>query len=512
MKGLTLDCWIKVKHNAGMDVSYLKGIFCGILCIGVVGCAVGPDFYPLPPPCVTRYTMQPLPQKTAATPGVTGGKSQTLAYNEAIPALWWNLFHSPELDRLIRLGLANNPSLTAAQAAIRVAQQNLRAGEGAFFPSVNLNGAMSRQRQTGINFGAPGIGANIFNVYTTSVNASYLLDIFGGIRRQVEALGAQVDFQVYEWQATYLTLTSNIVISAINEAALRELITATQHLIKVQTQQVEILKNQYQLGGVSLVEVSTIESQLGQTRATLPPLQKQLAQTRDALAVLVGALPSRIQLPKFYLHHLVLPKSLPLSVPSALVEQRPDVQAAQALVHAASAQIGVATANMLPQITLVAGYGWSAPEINQLFQTSTSFWNYAAQLAQPIFQGGTLLAKRRAAIAAYDEALAKYQQTVLQAFQDVADALEAVHADAKTLQAEAVAERAAQETLYLTQQQFDLGAVNSIALLIANSQYQQTLINRIRAEADRYKDSAALLQALGGTWAGYGKKEIGKNV
>lgn len=470
------------------------------MCVGLVSCAVGPDFHPLPPPCVTRYTMKPLPKKTVATP-VPGGKSQILSYNQAIPAMWWTLFHSPQLDALIRQGLANNPNLVAAQAAIRVAQQNLRAGEGAFFPSANLNASAVRQRQSGLNFGSPSAVSNIFTVYQTSVSASYLLDIFGGVRRQVEALGAQVDFQVFEWQATYLTLTANIVTSAITEASLRELITATLHLIQVQSQQVDLLKKQYALGGVSLVDVSTIESQLGQTRATLPPLQKQLAQTRNALAVLVGALPSQISLPKFYLHHLVLPRNLPLGIPSALVEQRPDIQAAQALVHAASAQIGVATANMLPQVTLTAGYGWNASQISQLFQTSSSFWSYGAQLLQPVFQGGTLLAKRRAAIAAYDQALAQYQETVLQAFQNVADALEAINADARTLQAEEIAETAAQQTLFLTQQQFDLGAVNSIPLLIANSQYQQTLINRIRAEADRYTDTAALFQALGGTWA-----------
>lgn len=482
-----------------MDIFFKKNIFLGLICSLLASCAVGPDFQSPPPPITDRYTEKPMAQKTVSAPSA-GGKSQQFMPGQNIPAEWWRLFHSPDLNRLIVQGIAYNSNLEAAQAALREAAQNLRAGQGQLFPQVDLASSASRERTSGASFGSPSSSSSTFNLYQTAVNVSYLLDIWGGVRRQVEALGAQVDFQAYEWEATYLTLTANIATTAITEASLREQIAATLDLVDEQEQALNIVKQQFTLGGASGLEVLTQATQLAQTRATLPPLQKSLAENRNALAVLVGDLPSQSHLPKFYLSELKLPGDIPAGIPADLVRQRPDIQASEALLHAASAQIGVATANLLPQITLTAGYGWVGTDITNLFTQPNSVWNYGVGLLQPLFHGGTLTAQRCAAIAAYDKAAAQYRQTVLQAFQNVADSLNALDTDAKTLRAQAQAENAAHTNYRLTRAQYKLGAVSYLTLLTAELQYQQTRINRIQAEAARYADTVALFQSLGGGW------------
>ncbi len=397
-------------------------------------------------------------------------------------------------------GIVNNPDLAAAQAALRVAQQNLRAGQGALFPSADLSASATRQRTSGADFGAPTGSSATFNVYNVTANVSYTLDLFGGVRRQIEALGAQVDFQNFEGWATYLTLTTNIVTTAITEASLRAQIEATYLLIGEQKKILNILKQQMQLGGIAGGDVLTQETQLAQTRATLPPLQKNFAQNRDALAALVGGLPANTDLPALKLSELTLPKNIPLSVPSYLVCQRPDIRASEALLHAASAQIGVATANLLPQITLNASYGWAGTSLSDLFTANDVIWSYGAQLLQPIFRGGTLVAQRRGAIAAFDQAAAQYRATVLVAFRNVADSLNALIIDANDLRAKAQAENSAYANFRLVTAQYRLGGVNFLNLLNAEFQYQQTRIERIKSEAARYADTAALFQALGGGW------------
>lgn len=487
-----------IKHNDVMGIVFKKGIFLGA-CALLTGCMVGPDFRAPPPPQTNRYTETPIAQKTVSAPSA-GGKSQQLVYGRDIPAEWWALFHSPNLNCLVVRGIANSPNLEAAQAAIREAEQNLRAEQGQLFPTIDFAATGTRQRTSGASFGAPSGGSATFNLYTAFFNGSYVLDVFGAIRRQIEALGAQVDYQRYEWDATYLALTANIVTAAITEASLRGQIAATLALINEQTQALHIVRQQLALGGASAENVLTQATQLAQIRATLPPLEKSLAQNRNALAVLVGALPSQSDLPKFYLSDLVLPKDLPVSLPSELVRQRPDIQASEALLHAASAQIGVATANLFPQITLTAYYGWVGTFLNNWLTQPNSVWSYGGGVTQPLFHGGTLIAQRRAAIAAFDQAAAQYRQTVLQAFQNVADALNALEIDAETLRARAEAENTARGNFVLTRDQYRLGAVSYLTLLTAELQYQQTTISRIQAEAARYADTAALFQALGGGW------------
>lgn len=478
-------------------------LYISVLSAGLFGCAVGPDFHSPTTPNTNSYTESALPDNTVSTNG-SGGAAQHFANGQDIPAQWWTIYHSPELNQLIELGLKNSPNLQAAQAALRQAEENLKAEIGsAFFPAVTagFGGARGNYSNTGSSGGSTNLpGSNIFNLYNASVNVSYTFDIFGGNRREVEALRSQVDYQRYQLQAAYLTLTSNIVTTAVSEASIRAQIAATQKLIDVSQQQLNIVQKQLQLGGASLSDVMAQQTQLAQTQALLPPLIKSLAQTRDGLAVLVGSLPSNANLPTFELDKLTLPTDLPVSLPSVLVRQRPDIQASEALLHVASAQVGVATSNMLPQFTLTGSYGAQSTNFGKLFTGPSNIWNLQGQVLQTLFNGGALIAQRRAAVAAYDQAAAQYRQAVLQAFQNVADSLQALHYDAQAFVANKKAETAAQTTLAITQKQYKLGGVSYPNVLTAQQLYQQAYINRIKAQAARYSDTAALFQALGGGW------------
>jgi NodT family efflux transporter outer membrane factor (OMF) lipoprotein len=468
----------------------------------LMGCAVGPNFKAPEAPDTQTYTARALPSKTVAT-SVVGGTAQHFKMGEKIPDQWWMLFHSETLDRLIRLALADNPTTVAAQAALRQAQEILRAQYGAiWFPGIDADLSASRQRSSSAVFGQASGGASSFELYNASVRISYLLDIFGGARRELESLQAQVDYQHYQLLGTYLTLTANIVTSAVQEASLRAQLQATKEILADQQQAYELVQRQFQLGGISRSDVLVQQTQLAQTRATLPPLEKALSQTRHLLAVLVGKFPNDAGvLPEFDIHQMTLPGELPVSLPSSLVRQRPDIQAAEALLHAASAQVGVATANLYPRITLSGSYGSETNKIGDLFNSDSMIWNFGAGLLQPLFHGGELSAKRRAAVAAYDQALALYRQTVLQAFLNVADVLRALESDARTLKARFEAETAAKDTLELTKKQFQFGAVSYLSLLIAQRQYQQVRIGLIQAQAARFADTAALFEAVGtGEW------------
>jgi NodT family efflux transporter outer membrane factor (OMF) lipoprotein len=400
---------------------------------------------------------------------------------------------------LIDTGIANSANLAAAQGKLVQAQETLNAQVGTLlFPAVSAQLGGQRQR---FSYSTFGVGrSSIFNLFNATVNVAYTLDVFGGSRRQIEATAAQVDYQQYVFIGTYLTLTSNIATTAISVAALESQIKATRQIIRSQEDLLSIIEKQFQLGGASSENILSQQTLLAQTRALLPPLQKNLALSRHALAVLVGSLPSESQLPEIKLDQLNLPKRLPVSLPSKLVRQRPDVQAQEALLHQASAQIGVATANLFPQITLNGSYGWTSNIFNMLLSPHVKTWSYGTSITEPIFNGGALMAQRRAAIAAFDAAYAQYRQTVLQAFQNVADSLRAIQEDAHAFRAQTQAEIAASKTLALTRKQYRLGAVSYLSLLNAQVQYQQTVINRVQAQAARYNDTVALFQALGGGW------------
>ncbi len=470
-----------------------------ILCILLAGCAVGPDFQRPTAPKVDRYTPQPLPAQTASV-DVKGGEAQHFVQDMDIPGQWWMLFHSKPLNDLIDQALKANPDLQAAQAALRGAWENVYAQQGAFFPSIDANFNPTRQKTAGVLTSPLANNSYTYSLHTAQVSVAYAPDVFGGTLRQVESLKAQADAQRFQLEATYLTLTSNVVASAVQEAALRGQIEATRKIIEFQIKSLELLKRQYELGQIATADVVAQEAALAQTQAMLPPLEKQLAQQRDLLARLIGRFPSEKLVEEFKLSSLQLPQQLPVSLPSRLVEQRPDVRTAEEQLHSASADIGVSIANRLPNITLSANAGSSAAAINQLFTPGTGFWALAGNLTQPIFQGGTLLHRQRAAEAAYDQAAAQYRGVVLTAFQNVADTLHAIQSDADAMKAAVAAESAAARSLAIAQQQLELGDISYLALLNSEQTYQQAMINLVQALANRYADTAALFQALGGGW------------
>jgi len=462
-------------------------------------CAVGPDYHAPDVPAVGIYTERPQPERTEAAP-VRGGEAQRFEVGGKISAEWWTLFGSPELDGLMRTALSGHPSLAAAQAALRQAEENLNAQYAVLYPSVDASVGAKRQRITGASFGNPAIPSSVFNLYNASVNVSYAIDVAGGARRELEALQAGIDFQRFQIEATYLSLTGNIATTAFREASLREQIRATRDIVNSQERQLQLVEKQFELGAISRSDVLAQRAQLAQTRANLPPLEKALAQTRNQLAVLIGKFPDEARLPELNLSAFQLPQTLPVSLPSDLVRQRPDIRAAETVMHQTNARIGVAQALMFPQLTLSGSYGTAATAAHSVFDPGTQIWNIGASLLQPIFHAGQLQARKRGAQAAYDEAFAQYRQTVLGAFQNVADVLFALEFDAVALKAQADAEAAARESLEMTIKQLQFGSASQLALLNAQRQYEQAKIGLVQAQAARYADTAALFQALGGGW------------
>ena len=466
--------------------------------LALSACAVGPDFAIPPAPQVSGYTPEGQPAATVSV-DIESGAAQKFATGRDIPGEWWKVFHSKELDGLIAEALQANPSLQAAQAALWQAKENLYAQEGHLMPSLDANASATRQQFSPSEFG--GVGPPfIFNLFQSTVNVSYTPDVFGGQRRLIETQAALADYQRFQLEATYLTLTSNVVTAAVQEASLRGQIDATLEIIKSETDQLTVVRNQFDAGAASRTDVLTQQSAVATTQATLPPLQKQLEQQRHVLLALIGRFPNDAHNDHLTLASLRLPTDLPLSLPSQLVEQRPDVRSAQAQLHQASAQIGVAIANRLPQFTLTGDYGSAAVTTAALFTPGALIWSAAASGTQPIFHGFTLLHQQRAAEAAYDQAGAQYRSTVLAAFQNVADALRALQFDAATLKAQRAALRDASETLDLARGQYRLGAITYLILLNAQNSYQQARLAVVQAQAARYADTAALFQALGGGW------------
>jgi NodT family efflux transporter outer membrane factor (OMF) lipoprotein len=463
------------------------------------GCAVGPNYKRPAAPNVPGYTPT-LPTTTSSSPNVAGGEAQTFAQGHDIPGDWWTLFHSKALNDLIERSLKNNPDLKSAQAALLVARENTAAQRGAYYPSVS--GSFSATRAKTSNEVSPVPNAPVFqySLFTPEVSVSYTPDVFGLNRRTVESLKAQQEQARFVVAATNITLSSNVAAAAIQEASLRAQIDATNELIKINTNMLDILRKQFEKGYVGRLDVAAQEAQLAQIAATLPPLLKQLAQQRDLLAVLAGGFPSQDLAEKFELSSLQLPQELPLSLPSKLVEQRPDVRQAEENLHSASALIGVARANRLPSFNLTGDIGSMALAFGNIFSAGNGLRDVTGSVTQPIFEGGTLLHKERAARAAYVQADEQYRSTVLTAFQNVADTLHALEQDADALKAAVAARDATKVTLDLTMQQMKVGYVSYLALLNAELTYQQAVITLVQAQSNRYADTAALFQALGGGW------------
>jgi NodT family efflux transporter outer membrane factor (OMF) lipoprotein len=465
----------------------------------LVGCELGPDFERPAPPAATGYGPEPTLSQTASAP-VAGGETQHFVQGLDIPGQWWALFRSPALNALVEQAIAANPTLPAAQAALRQARENVYAEQGALYPSIATGFSPSRSKTAASLAPVPSSNILYYSLFTPQVAVSYTPDVFGGTRRQIESLAASAESQRFQLAATYLTLTSNVVAAAVQEASLRGQIAAAEEIVQTDSEGLDILHRQFQLGQVAGADVAAQEAALAQAKAMLPPLQKQLAIERDLLTALIGHFPNDQPVQKFDLASLHLPQELPITLPSKLVDQRPDVRAAEAQLHAASAEIGVAIAARLPQFSLTGNAGATALAFNSLGAPGNVFWTLAGNVTQTIFDAGTLLHKQRAAEAAFDQAAAQYQSTVIAALQNVADSLRALQSDANALSAAAAAQQAASASLEITRRQLQLGAVNYLSLLTAESAYQQALSSMVQAQASRYADTAALFQALGGGW------------
>jgi NodT family efflux transporter outer membrane factor (OMF) lipoprotein len=484
-------------------------------------CAVGPDFHQPEAPVNAGYAPALLPETSASAP-VQGGETQHYVAGRDVPFEWWELFQSPALNSLIDRAFKANPTIAAAQAALAQAQELVYAQQGFYFPSVGATYQAERHKIAGnlTNDQAPGVQGNgdnllaplqtpgvppytkplFYNFQTAELTVGFVPDVFGANRRQVESLAAETEVQRFALEATYITLASNVAAAAIQEASLRAQIRATQGIIAADRKALDILRDQFRLGQAMRIDVAAQETALAQAQATLPPLQLQFEQGRDLIRALVGNLPSQDVPETFELDALHLPPELPVSLPSKIIEQRPDVRAAAAQLHAANAEVGVAVAALLPQFSITGSYGGNADRFSWMFRHGGPFWNLVGDATQPLFEGGTLLHRKRAADQALKQAAGQYQNAVITAYQNVADTLHASLSDADALAADVEAERAAKVTYDLTLRQMQVGYVNTLTLLVAETAYDQALLGRIQAQATRYGDTVALFQALGGGW------------
>jgi NodT family efflux transporter outer membrane factor (OMF) lipoprotein len=482
-----------------MKINLNLVLCCMAVLFVAAGCAVGPNFVRPESPQVSGYTSKPL-SAVAGTPGVIAGDAQHFVDGEDIPGQWWELFHSGDLNAIVERALSKNHDLKAAAAALAVAHENTLAQRGSFYPAATGSFAASRSKTSAQLSPTPSSGALNFSLYTPEVSVAFAPDVFGLNRRQVEALNAQEQESRFQLEAVYLALSSNVVVAAMQEGALGAQISATQSLIQLNERGLEVLRQQRESGYAGQLDVAAQEAQLAAARAALPPLEKQLEQQRNLLAMLTGALPSEGLSEQFELSKLQLPQELPLSVPSRLIAQRPDVRQAEENMHAASAQIGVAVANRLPNFILTADAGKSALTLGALTAGSESFWDLGAVVTQPIFQGGALMHKERAAREAFHEASEQYRSTVLAAFQNVADTLAALEHDARELEASTASADAAKSTLDVIRAQQQAGYVNILQMVNAEQTYQNAILIQVQAQFSRYADTVALFQALGGGW------------
>ena len=490
------------------------------------GCAVGPNFLKPEAPAGAGYSPTTLPESSSSAK-VGGGEAQHFIAGRDISFEWWELFQSPALDSLIKQAFQANPTIAAAQATLAQAQELVYAQRGFFFPTVAATAQAERHKVSGntnssSTIGVQGNGTDLlpqredpnhlphnlpsyYTFYTAELSVGFVPDVFGGNRRQMESLAAQRDAQRFGLEATYITLASNVVAAAIQEASLQAEIQATREIIEADEKSLQILREQFRLGFAMRIDVAAQEAALAEARTTLPPLQKQFEQTRDLMRALTAKLPND-EVAAFELDALQLPPELPVSLPANIIEQRPDVRAAAAQLHAANAEVGVAVAAMLPQFSITGQYGGNATQIPWMFRHGGPFWSLYGDVSQPVFQGGTLLHQERAAKKALKQAAALYQSAVIAAYQNVADTLHVSLSDADALAADVEAENAAKVTYDLTRRQMQAGYVTYLTLLNAETAYQQTLLTRVQAQATRYGDTVALFQALGGGW--WNRKEI----
>ncbi len=477
----------------------LHALLGSVSAIALASCTMGPDFKSPEAPATSKYLTEQTSEFVSG--GITGGEAQRIVEGLDIPGQWWGVFQSPKLDGLIRTALSANPDIKAASASLRVAQANARVQRASLFPTVlGTGGATATQVPP---FMSPPLADGTtynYSLYTLGLTVTYNLDLWGANRRQIESLDALAEAQCFQLEGAYLSLAANVVAAAILEASLRAQVEATQSIINGQRDTLAILNRQTALGATTGADVAAQEAQLAQLEATLPPLQKALAQQRNLMATLIGRLPSEALAEQFTLADLKLPAELPLSLPSSMVQQRPDVRAAEANLHSSSALVGVATANQFPNITLNASIATQALTAGTLFGPAAPAAVVGASFLQTILDGGALAAKKRAAVAGLELADAQYRSTVLQAFRNVADTLRALEYDALTLRAAVAAEQATATSLNIARQRLQLGDTTYLSVLTAELAYRQASLQRVQAQAARLSDTAALFQALGGGW------------
>jgi NodT family efflux transporter outer membrane factor (OMF) lipoprotein len=469
-----------------------------------IGCAVGPDFIRPKPPSIESYTREPMPAKTVPAEG----QEQRFEQGAMVVSDWWRLFSSSELDSVVKEAITNNQTLQAAKASLRESQEILRAGYGVFFPQIDGSFDATRQKFSAARFGSS-VASSIFNLFTLSTTVNYAIDVFGGQRRAVEGLRAQAEYQRYTVLAAYLTLSGNVVNTMIARAGYRAEMMATEEMIRIEKEQIGITEAQVRAGTIPYSNLLSLQSQLASTEATLPILQQRIDQADHLLATLVGRVPAEWTSPRVELADLRLPGDLPITLPSELVRKRPDILAAEAGLHTASANIGVATAALFPSVTLDGTYGFNNNSIKDLFKNASSYWSYGASVSAPLFRGGTLWFQRKASTEAYQQSLANYRQSVLSAFAQVADTLRALEHDAEALQAQSQALGAAEEALRLIRANYRAGVAGYLQVLVANGQYYQAKIGYLQAIAQRFQDTVALFVALGGGWWDAGEEILG---
>ncbi|MBM7334560.1 MAG: efflux transporter outer membrane subunit [Alcanivorax sp.] len=471
-----------------------------LLALTLGACAVGPDFQSPADELADDYQVRAPAGETARTDGPGGGAQR---FNESAPiaADWYRLFGSPALDALIRQAMENSPSLRASQASLRQAAHQLEAVSGSDLPDLDLSGGATRQRSNGAQIGQDNpMFNNVFNLYEARLALSYDLDLFGASDRETEAQAAQVAYAQNLLRGSMLTLVDNVVVTTVRLAALRDRLAASEAIVRLQRDQAQLLSEQEQAGSVAFADVLRARAQLADSQAQLPTLRHDLATTEHALARLVGADPATFRAPPLSLADLNLPAELPVSLPSELVRQRPDILAAEEQLHAANAQVGLATARLYPNLNLTASLGSVANHGDALFEPAAKVWSLGADLTAPLFHGGTLRANKKAAQAAWEAEYARYRDTVLGAFVQVADVLDAIQRDAEGLSARDHSLEANRDSLALVRKQYRAGAAGYLDVLSAEQRYNQALLSRIDAVRQRYVDTAALYHALGGGW------------
>jgi NodT family efflux transporter outer membrane factor (OMF) lipoprotein len=473
----------------------LRQVAAGLVAL-VAGCAVGPDFKVPESPDVKGYTEDGVPN---IRPPNAEEEHQSFVLGGRISGDWWRLFHDQRLNDIVQQAIAGNQTVAAARASLARAQQAVIQAGGTLYPQVDLGAGYNRQQVNGAQLGLP-VKTPPFNLFTIGPTVSYSLDLFGGNRRRIEQEGALAEYQGYQLGAAYLTLTGNAVLQALNIASAREQIKAVEQIIADDEENLRLVRSEVAAGEAGQLDVETQSSQLDADRTLLPPIRQEVSVARHALSILLGRLPAAWVPPDFDLSEFTLPSELPVTLPSDLVRQRPDVLASESQLHAASAAIGVATAQLYPNISLSASFNQEALATSTLFNPASSVWAVGAQLLAPVFHGGALIAQKRASVDAFDASLANYKQTVLTAFGQVADVMQALAHDAQLLEAQRRALQSAEEALRLTRETYQYGNVGVLQVLEAQRLTEQARLGYVRAQSQRYVDTVQFLTAMGGGW------------